>query len=107
MLRQPLENGTVTISRAASTVTYPAQFILIGAMNPCPCGYLHASNRYCTCTPKQINAYKNRVSGPILDRIDMLLKFDKVTLDSNMTNENESSVTIRKRVIQGREKQLK
>jgi len=65
MLRQPLETGKVTISRISSTVTYPADFILLGAMNPCPCGYLGSRTRYCTCSPKQIQAYRNRVSGPI------------------------------------------
>ena len=60
MLRQPLETGKVTISRAHSTVTYPSSFILIGAMNPCPCGYLGSNTHYCTCTPKQIQAYRNR-----------------------------------------------
>lgn len=69
MLRQPLETGKVTISRAASTVTYPAQFLLLSAMNLCPCGYLGSRHRYCTCTPKQILAYTNRISGPIEDRL--------------------------------------
>lgn len=69
MLRQPLETGKVTISRAASTVTYPAQFLLLIAMNLCPYGYLGSRHRYCTCTPKQILAYTNRISGPIEDRL--------------------------------------
>lgn len=65
MLRQPLETGKITISRAHATVTYPASFILIGAMNPCPCGYLGSNTHYCICTPKQVQKYRNRVSGPI------------------------------------------
>ncbi|OKO87721.1 MG(2+) CHELATASE FAMILY PROTEIN / ComM-related protein [Geobacillus proteiniphilus] len=69
MLRQPLETGKVTISRISSTVTYPADFILLGAMNPCPCGYLGSRTRYCTCSPKQIQAYRNRVSGPIYEAL--------------------------------------
>lgn len=81
MLRQPLESGMVTISRAQSTVTYPSSFILIAAMNPCPCGFLGSETRYCTCTPKQIQSYKNRISGPIYDRIDILLFLHSVKLD--------------------------
>jgi magnesium chelatase family protein len=69
MLRQPLETGKVTISRISSTVTYPADFILLGAMNPCPCGYLGSRTHYCTCSPKQIQAYRNRVSGPIYEAL--------------------------------------
>ena len=81
MLRQPLEAGKVTISRAQSKVTYPTSFILIAAMNPCPCGFLGSHTRYCTCTPKQIQAYTNRISGPVYDRIDILLFLQSVNLD--------------------------
>lgn len=81
MLRQPMETGKVTISRVASTVTYPSRFILLGAINPCPCGYLGSRNFYCTCTPKQITQYKNRISGPIHDRMDILLQLQSVSLD--------------------------
>jgi magnesium chelatase family protein len=105
MLRQPIETGVVTISRAASTVTYPADFLLIGAMNPCPCGYLGSNYRYCTCTPKQITAYNNRISGPIQDRIDILLSLDTVSLENESSADNETSKTIRKRVISARERQ--
>lgn len=105
MLRQPMETGKVTISRAASTVTYPAQFLLLGAMNPCPCGYLGSRNFYCTCTPKQITAYTNRVSGPIQDRIDILLKLETVLLDRETTEHNETSSAIRDRVSAARERQ--
>lgn len=104
MLRQPLETGKVTISRAHSTVTYPASFILIGAMNPCPCGYLGTNSHYCTCTPKQIQAYRNRVSGPIYDRMDMLLSLTPVNLEQR-PDRIESSTKIRDRVIQARERQ--
>ncbi|WP_053360955.1 YifB family Mg chelatase-like AAA ATPase [Bacillus sp. FJAT-27251] len=104
MLRQPLETGTVTISRALSTVTYPSSFLLIGAMNPCPCGYLGSSRHYCTCTPKQIQAYQNRLSGPVYDRVDILLALKSVSLEQGTTNQ-ETSSTVRKRVAKARELQ--
>lgn len=107
MFRQPIENGSVTISRTASTVTYPADFILIAAMNPCPCGYLGSKHRYCTCTPKQVTAYNNRISGPIQDRIDIILKLDKVSLTEDSIAENESSTAIRKSVLYARGSQYK
>ncbi|GAA0435423.1 hypothetical protein GCM10008983_10010 [Lentibacillus halophilus] len=106
MLRQPLETGEVTISRATSTVTYPAQFILIGAMNPCPCGYLGSRHRYCTCSPKKILAYTNRVSGPIEDRMDILLTLNTVALESESIHSNESSSDIRPRVQAARDIQF-
>ncbi|WP_153127254.1 YifB family Mg chelatase-like AAA ATPase [Peribacillus tepidiphilus] len=106
MLRQPLETGMVTISRAHSTVTYPASFILIGAMNPCPCGYLGSNTHYCTCSEKQIQAYRNRVSGPVYDRMDILLSLKSVSLDQNTITQQPSSA-IRKRVEQARKKQFK
>ena len=67
VLRQPLENGVVTVSRAAATVTYPAQFVLVAAMNPCPCGYLGDPRHQCTCTPGMTNRYRSRISGPLMD----------------------------------------
>ncbi len=70
-LRQPMEDGFVTISRAKATVSYPAQFLLVSASNPCPCGYYGDSKRPCSCLPGQISRYQQRVSGPIIDRIDM------------------------------------
>lgn len=105
MLRQPLESGLVTISRAHSTVTYPASFILIGAMNPCPCGYQGSNTHYCTCTPKQIIAYQNRLSGPIRDRFDIFLTLSPVDLKAAAANKQESSETIQQRVIEARERQ--
>jgi magnesium chelatase family protein len=104
MLRQPLETGQVTISRVHSMVTYPASFILLGAMNPCPCGYLGSMKRYCTCTPKQVQAYRNRVSGPIYDRIDILLSLQAVDFTKE-TKEGEPSEQIRKRVEAARQRQ--
>lgn len=105
MLRQPLESGKVTISRAASTVTYPAKFQMLGAMNPCPCGYIGSRHYYCTCTPKQIAKYQNRISGPIEDRMDILLKLDAVILENESEIQNETSAEIRTRVIKARERQ--
>lgn len=104
MLRQPLESGKVTISRAHSTVTYPSSFILIGAMNPCPCGYQGSSVRYCTCTQKQIQSYRNRVSGPVYDRMDILLSLNTVNLDRKGRG-TESSWEIRNRVKLARDQQ--
>lgn len=83
MLRQPLENEKVTISRVHSTVTYPEKFIFIAVMNPCPCGYSGSNTQYCTCAEKQIKAYNNRVSGPILDRIDILLSLELEKVGTN------------------------
>lgn len=105
MLRQPLENGKVTISRAHSTVTYPSSFIFISAMNPCPCGYLGSSAHYCTCSEKQISTYQNRVSGPIRDRMDIVLSLKPVSLNQDELHDQESSETIRARVIRARERQ--
>lgn len=107
MLRQPLETGSVTISRARSTVTYPASFILIGAMNPCPCGYLGSNHHYCTCTPKQIIAYQNRLSGPIRDRFDIYLSMKPVDIQTSADTQRESSLVIRQRVDNARMRQYK
>ncbi|MBB4073816.1 magnesium chelatase family protein [Anoxybacillus voinovskiensis] len=104
MLRQPLETGKVTISRVSSTVTYPAHFILLGAMNPCPCGYFGSKKRYCLCSPKQIQAYRQRISGPIYDRIDILLSLEVVDL-TETPKRLESSETIRSRVETARFRQ--
>jgi magnesium chelatase family protein len=104
MLRQPMESGKVTISRASSTVTYPTNFILIGAMNPCPCGYADSKTHYCTCTPKQYQLFQNRISGPILDRMDLLLHLQSVDLEKEIQTP-ESSNDIQERVIKAREKQ--
>jgi len=101
MLRQPLETGQVTISRAHSTVTYPSNFILIGAMNPCPCGYFGSNYHYCTCSQKQIQAYRNRISGPVYDRLDILLSLQSINLDQPTVG-LESSKDIRKRVEKAR-----
>lgn len=104
MLRQPIETGKVTISRVRSIVTYPAAFLLIGAMNPCPCGYLGSTSHYCTCTPKQIKSYQNRISGPIRDRFDISLTLKAVDIE-NSSSIRQSSIEIRQRVKKARERQ--
>lgn len=103
MLRQPIESGKVTISRAASTVTYPAKIQLFGAMNPCPCGNLGSRHFYCTCFPNQVRSYANRVSGPIQDRMDISLKLDREALDESSRRQNETSEDIRDRVSKARQ----
>lgn len=88
-LRQPLEDGSISIARANKHVTYPAKFMLIATMNPCPCGHLGDKTKACICTPNQIQNYRNRISGPILDRIDLIIHVDRVAnsdLISSFTN---------------------
>jgi len=108
VMRQPLEDGKVTISRAAISLTYPAQFMLASAMNPCPCGYATDPNHECSCTPQQIQKYLSRISGPLLDRIDIHIEVPTVKY-SELTSDvvSENSETIRQRVEQAREVQLK
>ena len=109
VLRQPLEDNVVTISRASISVKYPANFILIGAMNPCPCGFLGDNKKKCTCSEFQINRYRMRLSGPLLDRIDIQLKVQRLEDDELLNMENkdaETSTEIRKRVINARKIQL-
>lgn len=104
VLRQPLEDGEVVISRAKHSIKYPADFILLAAMNPCPCGYLGDKEKHCTCTEYQINRYRAKLSGPLLDRIDIQIDVPRLTTDEllNTNTEAESSVDIRKRVINAR-----
>jgi magnesium chelatase family protein len=104
MLRQPMESGRITINRAKQSVTYPAEFVLIAATNPCPCGYQGSSHHYCICTPKQIAAYKQRISGPIMDRFDFRLTLRNVSFKHEHGAE-ESSYTIKQRVTKARESQ--
>ncbi|MBO4675694.1 MAG: YifB family Mg chelatase-like AAA ATPase [Elusimicrobiaceae bacterium] len=108
VLREPLENGQVTISRAKETVAYPARFTLVAAMNPCPCGNLGNPLKPCTCTPMQINRYKSRISGPLLDRIDLTVTLNPVKYtDWNKQSEGETSAQIRERVLKARNIQKK
>ena len=99
-LRQPLEDGTVTVTRAAAKLTFPASFMLVCAMNPCKCGYFGDSSRPCTCNPTAIKKYLDKVSGPLLDRIDIEIELPSVSYDeiSGRTEAGESSAEIRKRV---------
>ncbi len=99
VLRQPLEDGKITVSRAADTVTYPANFSLIAAMNPCPCGYYGVPHKECRCTSNKVLKYNNKISGPILDRIDMHIKVPMVKKkDMESFKKGEKSDTIRERV---------
>lgn len=108
VLREPLENGRVTISRAKETVSYPARFTLVAAMNPCPCGNLGNPLKPCTCSPMQVNRYKSRISGPLLDRIDLTVNLNPVKYtDWTKASEGEPSAVIRERVLNAREIQRK
>lgn len=104
-LRSPLEDGRVQISRAAQTNTYPCRFILVAAANPCPCGNLGSPKLHCSCSLAQINRYKAKISGPILDRIDLHLTVAAVEIEklSNTSLTNESSATVRARVQAARD----
>ena len=107
VLRQPLEDGHVTISRVNATLTYPCNIILIASMNPCKCGYFGDSRRQCTCTPTQVNRYRSRISGPLLDRIDIQVEVSNVDYDDLSSTENsETSAEIKKRVNKTRKLQL-
>lgn len=107
MLRQPLEDGTITVARTALTVTYPANFTLIASMNPCPCGNYGSRDRECKCSPSQIHKYLARISGPILDRIDIHVEVDNVTFDDlRSETQEECSSEIKKRVDMARAVQL-
>lgn len=108
ILRQPLEDRQVTISRASGTVTYPCSFMLIAAMNPCPCGYAGHPTRKCICSKNQAHTYINRISGPLLDRFDIHVEVAPVEFDSlSSTQKEESSQAIRERVQAAREIQQK
>lgn len=106
-LRQPLEDGIVSISRAFGTLTYPARFILVAAQNPCPCGFATDSEKRCTCSPSQVIKYQQRISGPIIDRIDLHVEVPRLSFEE-LTKEKvaESSDAIRQRVEKARQAQL-
>lgn len=102
-LRQPLEDGVITISRAGGTVTYPASFMLCASMNPCPCGNYGSSTRQCTCTPSEIKRYRARISGPLLDRIDIQVEVDGVTYDDlSGGGSGETSAEVKERTDRAR-----
>ena len=104
VLRQPLEDGDVVISRTKNSIKYPAKFMLVGAMNPCPCGFLGDKEKQCTCTDNQIQRYRAKLSGPLLDRIDLIINVPRLTPDElvNTKTEAEPSSKIRERVIKAR-----
>src|SRR5881296_1701509 len=107
VLRQPLEDGAVTISRAAVSVTFPSRFMLAAAMNPCPCGYFGDPTRECHCTPPMIQRYVSKISGPLLDRIDIHIEVPAVKYkELRAPSSAEDSAAVRQRVIAARERQL-
>ncbi|MFC1568189.1 YifB family Mg chelatase-like AAA ATPase [Candidatus Margulisiibacteriota bacterium] len=107
VLRQPLEDGKVTISRAHSALTYPAQFMLVASMNPCPCGRLYDQQAQCTCAPYEIQRYWKKLSGPLLDRIDMQLEVPRLKpAELSAMPSGESSSQIRQRIMAARKAQL-
>jgi magnesium chelatase family protein len=106
VLRQPLENSEVTISRTSMSLTYPANFILLSAMNPCPCGYANDPRHECTCSSVAIQKYMAKISGPLLDRIDLHIDVPAIPFEELAARENgESSQAIRKRVQAARNRQ--
>ena len=106
VLREPMESGHITISRAARQADFPARFQLVAAMNPCPCGYLGDTARACACTPEQVRRYRARVSGPLLDRIDLHIEVPRVPYQElRGQSREETSAQVRERVTQARERQ--
>jgi len=106
-LRQPLESGWVSITRSGGSVRYPARFTLVAATNPCPCGWAGDGLRACRCTPAGIDTYQRRLSGPLLDRIDLQVGVRRVALDRlSAEPEGERSATVRARVVAARSRQL-
>lgn len=107
-LRQPLEDGVITVTRVARTVEYPAHFMLIASMNPCPCGYYGSKTKTCTCSFREIRKYMSKISGPLLDRIDIFVVVDDIEYkEFRGHRQEESSETVRARVEKAREMQLK
>ena len=107
VLRQPMEDGVVTIARAGGKASYPCRFMLVAAMNPCPCGYFGHPTRPCTCTPKAVERYLSRISGPLLDRMDLHVEVPPVEYEELSSQEaGEPSAAIRERVNAARKLQL-
>ena len=106
VLRQPIEDGCITVSRVGGSATYPSSFMLAAAMNPCPCGYFGHPTRPCTCSPSAVDRYRQRISGPLLDRIDMIIQVPAVQYqDLRRRKEAESSAAIKERVDFARKRQ--
>jgi magnesium chelatase family protein len=102
-LRQPLEDRVITVTRAGGAVTFPADFMLCASMNPCPCGNYGSAYLTCTCTPSQIHKYRSKVSGPLLDRIDLQVEVDGVQYDDLVSDTDvETSATVKQRVERAR-----
>ena len=109
VLRQPLEDGKIVIARAKMRLEFPSDFILLAAMNPCPCGYLGDSKKQCTCSEHQIKQYRSKLSGPLLDRIDIVIDVPRLNLDElteKTSEQSETSEQIRERVVKARNLQL-
>jgi magnesium chelatase family protein len=107
VLRQPLEDECVTISRVNGTITYPAKFILVSSINPCPCGFYGDESNRCTCSPIQIKNYLGKISGPLMDRIDLHIEVPSVNFnDISGSSQGESSASIKKRINKARRLQL-
>jgi magnesium chelatase family protein len=107
VLRQPLEEGAVTVARAARTVVFPARFVLVGAMNPCPCGYSGDPVHPCRCTPVQIARYRGRLSGPLRDRLDLTVEVPALSPDALASvSSGEPSAAVRERVVRARMRQI-
>jgi magnesium chelatase family protein len=108
VLRQPLEDGSVTISRAAMSLSFPAQFVFCGSMNPCPCGYLGSVVKECHCTPVMVQRYRARLSGPLLDRVDLHVDVPQVKIEELAgVGNGEASHAIRARVARARATQTR
>src|SRR5205814_7215864 len=106
VMRQPMEERKVTISRARVAVDFPASFMLIASMNPCPCGFYNHPERECTCPPGAVQKYLNKISGPLLDRIDLHVEVTPVAFSELSGNkQHENSASIREKVIRAREMQ--
>lgn len=104
-LRQPLEDGTVVVSRAVGTVVFPAQFILVGAMNPCPCGFAGDPVKPCTCTPGQVYRYQHKLSGPLLDRFDLHVSVPRLPFSKLEAPAGEASAAAQVRIVAARARQ--
>jgi len=108
MIRQPLEDGTITVARARKTIAFPAQFMLVAAMNPCPCGYYGSDTRRCKCTPNQIERYLSKISGPLVDRIDIHIEVPPITFTKlRSRSDGPDSARTRTDVVKARDIQLK
>jgi magnesium chelatase family protein len=108
VMRQPLEERKVVISRTKQAVEFPSNFMLVASMNPCPCGYYNHPEKPCSCPPGTVGKYLNKISGPLLDRIDLHVEVTPVSFDQiASTRKNETSAEIRERVIKAREQQTK